>query len=195
MTDYGVSVQQLNDLLSDENGHFSMPTRDFNEVYTRILLGNEVSHFMFALCYRSVATNVRLLQQLQVTHVLNVADGDSYMHVKTGAEYYVGTGMIYHGIPANDVEYFNLSIYFEECADFIEQALAYKGDRGKVYVHCQKGYSRSATVVIAYLMLKHKLDVRAALATVREKREIGPNDGFLWQLCQLNDRLRNEGKL
>lgn len=41
MADYGVSVQQLNDLLSDENGHFSMPSRDFNEVYPRILLGNE----------------------------------------------------------------------------------------------------------------------------------------------------------
>lgn len=41
MTDYGVSVQQLNDLLTDENGHFSMPSRDFNEVYPRILLGNE----------------------------------------------------------------------------------------------------------------------------------------------------------
>lgn len=62
-------------------------------------------------------------------------------------------------------------------------------------MHCQKGYSRSAAVVVAYLMLKHKLNVRAALATVREKREIGPNDGFLYQLCHLNDRLEKEGKL
>ncbi|KAK3548768.1 hypothetical protein QTP70_020650, partial [Hemibagrus guttatus] len=188
MSDYEVSVQQLNDLLADENGHFSMPSKDFNEVYPRILLGNE-----------SVATNVKLLQQLRVTHILNVAEGDSYMHVTTGAEYYAGTGIIYHGIPANDVEYFDLSVYFEEGADFIAQALVYNGDRGKVYlflgkvyVHCQKGYSRSAAIVIAYLMLRHKLDVQAALATVREKREIGPNDGFLYQLCQLNDRLKKD---
>ncbi|TSK38471.1 Dual specificity protein phosphatase 3 [Bagarius yarrelli] len=180
MTDYGVSVQQLNDLLSDENGHFSMPSKDFNEVFPRILLGNE-----------SVARNLRILQKLKVTHVLNVAEGDSYMHVNTGADYYVGTGtgtgIIYHGIPANDVEYFDLSVYFEEGADFIAQALEYNDDRGKVYVHCQKGFSRSAAVVIAYLMLRHKLDVRAALATVREKRAIersdSTNDTDEWLFC------------
>ncbi|KAK3506028.1 hypothetical protein QTP70_018644 [Hemibagrus guttatus] len=89
------------------------------------------------------------------------------MHVNTGAEYYVGTGIIYHAIPA--VEYFDLSVYFEEGADFIVQALAYDGDRGKVYVHFQKGYSHSAAIIITYLMLRDKLDVQAASATVREK--------------------------
>lgn len=91
-------------------------------------------HFLYPLCSRSVATNIKLLQQLRVTHILNVADGDSDMHVKTGAEFYLGTDIIYHGIPASDTQYFNLSIYFEESADFITQALAYKGDRGKVSV-------------------------------------------------------------
>lgn len=41
MTDYEVSVQRLNDLLTDENGDFPMPSKHFNEVYPRILLGNE----------------------------------------------------------------------------------------------------------------------------------------------------------
>ncbi|XP_017561703.1 dual specificity protein phosphatase 3b [Pygocentrus nattereri] len=184
MSGYGVSMEQLNDLLTDENGDFCMPSRDFNQVWPGILLGNE-----------SVALSVRRLQQLGVTHVLNAAEGDSLMHVNTGAEFYTGTDIIYHGIPACDTDHFNLSVYFEECSDFIEEALAYKGGRGKVYVHCQKGYSRSASLVIAYLMLRRRMDVRAAVATVRERREIGPNDGFLLQLCQLNDRLRDEGKL
>lgn len=41
MADYEVSVQQLNDLLTDENGDFCMPSKHFNEVYPGILLGNE----------------------------------------------------------------------------------------------------------------------------------------------------------
>ncbi|XP_062840746.1 dual specificity protein phosphatase 3b isoform X2 [Trichomycterus rosablanca] len=141
---------------------------------------------------RSVATNVKLLQQQGVTHILNAAEGESLMHVNTNAVFYADTGIIYQGIQANDTDHFDLSIYFEESTNFIEKALLYKGGRGKVYVHCQKGYSRSATLVIAYLMLRQKLDVQTALSTVREKREIGPNDGFLYQLCCLNKKLKEE---
>ncbi|KTG41340.1 hypothetical protein cypCar_00018663 [Cyprinus carpio] len=133
------------------------------------------------------------LQRLGVTHILNVAEGNSFMHVNTNAEFYTGTGITYHGIQANDTEQFNISDFFEEAADFIDKALAH--GKGKVYVHCREGYSRSPTIVIAYLMLHHKMDVRVATATVRHKREIGPNDGFLRQLCQLNEKLAKEGKL
>uniref|UniRef100_UPI003AADE0EA dual specificity protein phosphatase 3 isoform X2 n=1 Tax=Centroberyx gerrardi TaxID=166262 RepID=UPI003AADE0EA len=177
-----VTVQQLNELLSNGSGFYSLPTQHFNEVFPRIYVGNAF-----------VAQNVMRLQKLGVTHILNVAEGNSFMHVNTNAEFYTGTGIIYHGIQANDTEQFNLSAYFEEGADFIDKALAH--NNGKVYVHCREGYSRSPTMVVAYLMLRHKMDARVAVGTVRHKREIGPNDGFLRQLCQLNEKLAKEGKL
>ncbi|KAI1896554.1 hypothetical protein AGOR_G00095970 [Albula goreensis] len=184
MSDKEVSVQQLNELLSDGTGFYSLPTQHFNEVFPRIYVGNAF-----------VAQNIMRLQRLGVTHILNAAEGNSFMHVNTNAEFYAGTGITYHGMKANDTEHFDLSAFFEEGADFIEKALAHKDGKGKVYVHCREGYSRSPTMVIAYLMLRHKMDVRTALLTVRHKREIGPNDGFLRQLCQLNERLAKEGKL
>lgn len=179
-----LTVQQLNELVSDGSGFYSLPTQHFNEVYPRIYIGNAF-----------VAQNTMRLQKLGVTHVLNVAEGTSFMHVNTSAEFYTGTGITYHGIAANDTEQFNLSAFFEEGADFIDKALAHNNSKGKVYVHCREGYSRSPTMVIAYLMLRHRMDARQAVATVRHKREIGPNDGFLRQLCQLNERLVKEWRL
>jgi dual specificity phosphatase 12 len=45
------------------------------------------------------------------------------------------------------------------------------------------GKSRSATVVIAYLMHKHNITPAEALAHVRQARSIcEPNDGFMQQL-------------
>uniref|UniRef100_A0A3P8S7A0 Dual specificity protein phosphatase n=1 Tax=Amphiprion percula TaxID=161767 RepID=A0A3P8S7A0_AMPPE len=176
------TVQTLNELLSDGSGFYSLPTQHFNEVFPRIYVGNAF-----------VAQNAMRLQKLGVTHVLNVAEGTSFMHVNTSADFYAGTGITYHGIQANDTEQFDLSAFFEEGADFIDKALAH--NNRKVYVHCREGYSRSPTMVVAYLMLRHKMDARLAVATVRHKREIGPNDGFLRQLCQLNEKLAKEGKL
>ncbi|XP_030257212.1 dual specificity protein phosphatase 3 [Sparus aurata] len=179
-----VTVQQLNELLSNGSGFYSLPTQHFNEVFPRIYIGNAF-----------VAQNAMRLQKLGVTHVLNVAEGTSFMHVNTSVDFYAGTGITYHGIQANDTEQFNLSAFFEEGADFIDKALAHNNSKGKVYVHCREGYSRSPTMVVAYLMLRHRMDARLAVATVRHKREIGPNDGFLRQLCQLNEKLAKEGKL
>ena len=40
MSAFEVSVQQLNDLLTDSGGFYSWPTRHFHQVYPRIYVGN-----------------------------------------------------------------------------------------------------------------------------------------------------------
>ena len=49
-----------------------------------------------------------------------------------------------------------------------------------VLVHCHQGVSRSATVIIAYLMHKNRWTVEEALKYAKAKRDIvNPNVGFL----------------
>ncbi|PNI17563.1 LOW QUALITY PROTEIN: DUSP3 isoform 3, partial [Pan troglodytes] len=76
----------------------------------------------------SVAQDIPKLQKLGITHVLNAAEGRSFMHVNTNANFYKDSGITYLGIKANDTQEFNLSAYFERAADFIDQALAQKND-------------------------------------------------------------------
>ncbi|KAM6042627.1 dual specificity protein phosphatase 3 isoform 2-T2 [Theristicus caerulescens] len=117
MSDYRLSVEELNDLLANGSGCYSLPSAHSNEVVPRIHVGNAF-----------IAKNITRLQRLGITHVLNAAEGKSFMHVNTNAEFYEGTGIRYHGIKANDTQEFNLSRYFEEAADFIEKALSQKDD-------------------------------------------------------------------
>lgn len=63
---------------------------------------------------------------------------------------------------------------------------------GKVLVHCMMGLSRSATCVLAHLMIKEGLTAAEAVKQVRQNRFIKPNEGFLLQLVQLEKKLQNE---
>ncbi len=52
-------------------------------------------------------------------------------------------------------------------------------EKGNVLVHCQAGVSRSASVVIAFLIKKFKVDFSEALNFVQSKRKVvNPNEGF-----------------
>lgn len=61
-------------------------------------------------------------------------------------------------------------------------------------MHCARGVSRSATLVLAYLMIYERLTVAEAIEAVRGHRNILPNVGFLEQLRDLDARLAVQKK-
>lgn len=70
-----------------------------------------------------------------------------------------------------------------ECLKFIHNS---RTNRQNVLVHCVAGKSRSATVIIAYLMTITNLDFQTVYDRVLEKREgVQPNFGFLSMLAKL----------
>lgn len=149
-----------------------------NQVWSNIYIGDE-----------KTALERKGLRDLGITHVLNAAEG-KWNNVLTGAEYYNDMAIQYLGVEADDKPTFNISQYFCSTTQFIHEALS--DPQNKVLVHCVMGRSRSATLVLAYLMMKHSLTVVDAIVHVRKQRCILPNHGFLKQLRALDITLQEE---
>lgn len=63
-----------------------------------------------------------------------------------------------------------------------------------MYVHCFAGVSRSATIVISFLMKKFEWSLNQALTfTKKRRRYIDPNPGFMRQLRKYERELANPG--
>ncbi|XP_053926836.1 dual specificity protein phosphatase 13-like [Cuculus canorus] len=150
-----------------------------DQVWPNIYLGD-------AWAARSKTT----LQSLNITHILNAADGP--YSINTGAKYYQDLQIEYYGVEAFDSPSFDLSIFFYDAANFIGKALNTSG--GKVFVHCAMGISRSATLVLAFLMIHENMTLVDALKAVGAHRDICPNSGFLSQLRDLDIKLNEDRK-
>lgn len=174
------TIDRLQEIITAPSGGITMlPGTAFDEVYPNIFIGEE-----------SIALDRIELRRMGITHVLNAALGKSNFHVNSNHVMYRKVHIEFLGVEAVDANYFQIHPFFEQCADFIETALK-KG--GKIMVNCVQGVSRSATLVIAFLMIKCHMTAEDAVRTVRAKREICPNDGFLQQLCDLNEKLKKSG--
>ncbi|XP_026164700.1 dual specificity protein phosphatase 13B isoform X1 [Mastacembelus armatus] len=174
------SVSDLLDfLLADRR-----PTGNVNQVWPNLFIGNEVT-----------ARDKGTLHSLGITHIVNAAHGSpnpspgSYLYVNTGPRFYRDMAVDYYGVEADDATDFILSPFFYPTARYIRAALAMGG---RVFVHCLMGVSRSATLVLAFLMIVEGLRLQEAVAAVRPHRDICPNPGFLQQLRSLDMSLERE---
>ncbi|XP_073684081.1 dual specificity phosphatase 29-like [Garra rufa] len=149
------------------------PTGAYNEVWPNIYISDAPT-----------ARDKTLLCRLGITHIVNAAHGPA--HIDTGADFYSDANIEYYGVEAPDRKDFDITPFFYPTASFIHKALLLCV---KVLVHCARGVSRSATLVLAYLMINEKLTVAEAISAVCANRNILPNAGFLQQLHQLDSKL------
>lgn len=119
------------------------------------------------------AANRTQLQLREVTHVVTVLHGSlGEPSHRDLCDYLV--------IPLPDTARAPIAQHFDKVHAYIDAAHA---ANGVVLVHCFAGVSRSATMVVSYLMKKHRWTLRRALAHVRQRRPVvEPNAGFLLQL-------------
>ncbi|XP_071495163.1 dual specificity protein phosphatase 3-like [Diadema antillarum] len=174
------TVEELDGLLwLSEDESLGGLRNDCDEVFTNVYVGDE-----------SIARNKDKLGKLGITHVLNCGQGNAAFHVNTDESYYEDVKIKFCGLKVADIEGANLKEHFGTAVRFIDEAL--DEENGKILVHCVAGYSRSATVAMAYLMMRRGMRARDAVRAVRKKRDVGPNVGFLLQLCQLDEELRQK---
>lgn len=113
-----------------ENNYFNLSNNvDFNLVYPNIYIGNY-----------STSTNLELLQELGITHIITVLptfnppfpDKFAYLHIQ-----------------AYDDDTQNLEPFFQQTNKFISDVLI---QQGKLLIHCMVGRSRSVSIFMAFLI-------------------------------------------
>ncbi|XP_022102327.1 dual specificity protein phosphatase 19-like isoform X1 [Acanthaster planci] len=131
---------------------------------------------------QDVATNLELLNQYKVTHILNVATGISNVFPDN---------FIYKTVEILDLPGVEITGHFEECFEFIDSAR----DKGKALVHCNAGVSRAPSIVIGYIMSKEGASFQAVFEELKGLRPaIRPNDGFRQSLVNYEATLMNRNR-
>lgn len=138
-----------------------------SEIIPKFLyLGNELD-----------AKDKHALKGKKITDIMNVTSQVSFFYENL---------FNYYRIPASDSDKQNLSQYFDEAFQIIESV---RNRKGRIFIHCWAGVSRSSTIVMMYLMKTKNMDVLEALKYVQERRPIAdPNLNFLGQLSVMSTR-------
>ncbi|ELP86846.1 dual specificity protein phosphatase, putative [Entamoeba invadens IP1] len=143
--------------------------KDFWTPFSQVIPSCILPHLYLGSVQASVKSSLR---EFEIEGVLSI--GTKPLYVSKKVEYYF--------IDCGDMPSDTISPYFLPAFDFIDKFVSTERN---VLVHCVQGVSRSASLVVAYLMKKNSLPLEDALQRVKEKRTCAsPNSGFLEQLSQ-----------
>ncbi|KAG0288053.1 hypothetical protein BGZ96_008109 [Linnemannia gamsii] len=149
------------------------------------------------------ATNVRALKRLGITFVLNVAieiaqqegtGAATTTQLDTSAAEEATRGSIEFKSLAWTHHQKDLLRDFPTAFAMIDEALAANNGQGKALIHCQLGVSRSASLVIAYVMRARGMGLTEAYDFVKQRSGvISPNMSLMYQLAEFEKGLKKQG--
>ena len=118
-----------------------------------------------------------VIERYKITHTICIIDKPSIKH-----KVHTKNNLAFH---FRDVEYCQeLESHISKANAFIDDAIK---NKGRILVHCTAGVSRSASIVIAYLMSKHDITYEKAYEFVKSKRkQARPADVFVTCLKSLS---------
>lgn len=134
-----------------------------NEIIAnRLFLGNHLH-----------AESLEVVDNLRITHIVNATKSINNRFQDR---------LQYCRVIVEDEETEMICYHFNKAFRFMDMALAEDPDT-RILVHCAQGVSRSATLVIMYLMRTNDLTYEQALELVQKHRDVvQPNSGFVAQL-------------
>ncbi|CAG9768546.1 unnamed protein product [Ceutorhynchus assimilis] len=142
---------------------FSLGPISYDRIETNLYLGGVAA-----------ATDIDTLNKLGITYILTIdtcplpRNISELNHIKIKF------------IQLADFPKEDLISHFDDTNAFIQEALH---NNKAILVHCYFGISRSATVVLAYMMKKNQLSYTEAYNKLKSKRSlVFPNKGFVTQL-------------
>jgi len=120
------------------------------------------------------AKQIELMRKLKITKIVNSACECNNEHINAGINYLK--------LNLRDEAEDRVSTHFKEVFEFMEEILADDSEQ-VVLVHCAMGKSRSASMVIMFLMKKFKWSYHKAYEYVKSRRNIvSPYCGFVQEL-------------
>lgn len=140
------------------------------------------------------ARSIDLVISKNINIIVSVMDYDPFV---TNTEKYSHINFVY--FKADDDDDFNISQYFEQF-----EKILYDNPDKRILIHCYAGASRSATLVMAFLMkdlivtnkkklLNRVYTIDRLLNKVKKIRNVvDPNDGFIKQLTAYRQKLIEE---
>jgi len=147
--------------------------KQFRQVCSEIIQGS-----LYLSSYQ-IASDFEALRANRITHIVNTAADVCDSRFPEHFQY-----LTYY---LKDTNSEDISLIFYRTLEWIQSAIE---QGGRVLVHCREGISRSASVVIAYLMWRCSLPFKVAYEKVSKIRPIcSPNTGFTCQLLRFGKKL------